>query len=1426
MESQDEITTTPQNNLSDNNSEEDTSPKLNSVDNTSRSHPNNSVSENTPPVLFSGYSNNFSQDRENEKFQNENIKSNSNNQTEIDLFLNSSFISFRNEESSLQAVNCCKSYQHFNESTNNVAPQLPVNNNLLCKYMDFTNDSFVIDSNVKRETEVGSLKQLTQDYLSNVNQALDDCHTSELEQNQDPTTHFNFDKSKSRSSVSSVNEYTKNIHNKLNNQKFKNETQNYVNIETNLTQRKKGALSYSTSQRNNIKEHTIDNAEVINNFTTEPNMIFLENNEISQGLSKHESATKRQKLNFHTDETENNSRYVHDINPFASFRGFGPRKVETENKDTVRQFYNATTSKCNVKQSVAKLNEITDFPDIEKGTENFEADQIFQKNREETLKLHKVKFTCVDKHSSFKSNEMVESFSNNVTDNSNSSVKLENKETSENETRLKDIVTQSNDTCLESLKIRPEEKTREQQNVTSSTISNNICYKDQKKLQFSYDQSNSHISKQQQEIVNLLEDVNNEIILQSTPIEHHRTVTDMSNEFESLNSPEVKTGCSDRNYCYRNSTELLHTISLNDNPLNLENSKMHDNETFKNNRFIEENISVYNMKGEERSLSNANGTFDKGNVKTFTTPEFMSNEAKSNKLKDVKCEDESQETRKRHFNHHSTVNDKIAEQYGVLNNNQLQNTLQDERTLYDEYLKITNKFFESYGGFPPNISLTTEIPIKTDAENGNENLLSRKNEAYTISEEEINNKSNLINLECNGSAVSNLELDDETLDINYNKNSTSQNGSGTIESSLDKMKNTKHVNSPAIFNTNSNTDELNNFDNVNEVEKVSSLLNQRETNNIIMSEHNYSFNSFDINNSECKFENLLTIPLLNSSETDANENNSESRIICNEETNTLIQHHKIKTNNKSEINNSKKNENTDNQPFLDSGCKNKLEYVFSNPTVIYLKRNTETIHEYNFKKTFNSEQLDDTLIKNDNAQDLKNFRDSSTSQNIIEEKKQTTRCVDSQEHVEKNISFDQSPVKETISVSDTEMSTEMNMNNSNISYTDVKSFNISQTLNVDSTNKGNSLVDENINSTEYILKSSGELVLNNSESSNSKQLNKCIDSPELIQMTENRSTNYSQNFTFNLSGKHINFKDTKLRRIPFVKLTRLTDQEIRSATLNPHLNISINNSKSNSEYIDSRQSKHTLRSNDEKCSLPSPSAATQHDYKNKASCENNQSTSFSQNFQTIRKGDFISMDNSNENMTSSSRTKTSRNKSITKSDVQLSHILQRYSSATPGTSTSSDYDFGPKRFIGQTTKEQPGFSFKDSTEFSSFSSNIFDYIMTAIKELNCGNGCCVPDILAYVRRNSSSTTANLSYVRKVLKNAAATGLIHYTNGKYIIKRSFDSTDTLGQKSAKRKMDNTNDSKNRLLSKKVKPTPRLRCSKRIKTTRPTRKTARK
>ncbi|GFT21706.1 hypothetical protein TNCV_2969641 [Trichonephila clavipes] len=1419
MESQDEITTTPQNNLSDNNSEEDTSPRLNSVDNTSRSHSNNSASENAPPVLSSGYSNNFLQDRENEKFQNENIKSNSNNQTEIDSFLNSSFKSFRNEESSLQAVNCCKSYQHFNESKNNVAPQLPVNNNLLCKYMDFTNDSFVIDTNVKREIEVGSLKQLTQDYLSNVNKALDDCHTLELEQNQDPTTHFNFGKSESRSSVSSVNEYTKNIHNKLNNQKFKNETQNYVNIETNLTQRKKDALSHPTSQRHGIKEHTIDNAEVINNFTTEPNIIFLKNNENSQGISKHESATKRQKLSFHTDETENNSRYgVHDINPFASFRGFGPRKVETENKDTVRQCYNAATSKCNVKQSVTKLNEVTDFPDIEKCTENFETDQTFQNNHEETLKLHKVKFTCVDKH--FKSKEMMESFSNNVTDNSNSSVKLENKET-----RVKDIVTQSNDTCLESLKIRHEKKTREQQNSPSSTISSNICYKDQKKLQFSYYRSNCHISKQQQEIVNLLEDVNNEIIAQSTPIEHHRAVTDISKEFESLNSPEVKTGCSDRNYCYRNSTELLHAISLNDNPLNLENSKMHGNETFKNNRFIEENISVYNMKGEERSLSNANGTFDEVNVKIFTTPEFMSNEAKSDKLKDVKFDDESRETRKKHFNHHSIVNDKIAEQYAVLNNNQLQNTLQDERNLYDEYLRITNKFFESYDGFPPNISHTTEIPIKTDAENGNENL-SRKNEAYTISEEEINNKRNLINLECNGSVLSNLELEDETLDINYNKNSTPQNGSGTIESSLDKMKNTKHVNSPAIFNSNSSTDELYNFDNVNEVEKVSSLLNQLKTNNIIMSEHNYSFNSFDINNSECKFANLLTIPLLNSSETDANENNSNIRNICNEEINTLIQNHKIKTNNKSEINNSKKNESTDNQPFLDSGCKDKLEYVFSNPTVVYLKRDTETIHEYNIKKTCDLEQLDDTLIKIDNAQDLKNFRDSSTSQNIIEERKQRTRCVDSRKHIKKNISFDQSPVKETISVSDAEMSTQMNMNNSNISYADLKCFNSSQTLNVDSTNKGNSLVDENINSTEYILKSSGELVLNNSESSNSKQLNKCIDSPELMQMTKNRSTNYSQNFAFNLSGKYINFKDTKLRRIPLVKLRRLTEQEIRSATLNPHLNIPINNSKASSKNIESRQSKHTLRSNDGKCSLPSPSAATQHDYENKTGCENNQSTSFNQNFQTIRKGNFISMDNSNENMTSSSRTRTPRNKSITKSDAQLSHILQRYSSATPGTSTSSDYNFGPKRFTSQTTKEQTDFSFKDSTECSSFSSNILDYIMTAIKELNSGNGCSVPDILVYIRRNSSSTAANLSYVRKVLKNAAATGLIHYTNGKYVIKRSFDSKDTLGQKSAKRKMDSTNDSKNRLLSKKVKPTPRPRRSERIKTTRSTRKTARK
>ncbi|GFS58519.1 hypothetical protein TNCV_111371 [Trichonephila clavipes] len=226
-------------------------------------------------------------------------------------------------------------------------------------------------------------------------------------------------------------------------------------------------------------------------------------NNLSDNNSEEDTSPRLNSVD--TSRSHSNNSASENAPPVLSSEDLVQERSKLKNKDTVWQCYNAATSKCNVKQSVTKLNEVTDFPDIDKCTENFETDQTFQKNHEETLKLHKVKFTCVDKH--FKSKEMMESFSNNVTDNSNSSVKLENKET-------------------------------------------------------------------------------------------RRTVKCMVMK------------------------------------------------TFKNNRFIEENISVYNMKGEERSLSNANGTFDEVNVKIFTTPEFMSNEAKSDKLKDVKFDDESRETRK------------------------------------------------------------------------------------------------------------------------------------------------------------------------------------------------------------------------------------------------------------------------------------------------------------------------------------------------------------------------------------------------------------------------------------------------------------------------------------------------------------------------------------------------------------------------------------------------------------------------------------------------------------------------------------------------------------------------------------------------------------------------------------------------------------
>ncbi|GFU44813.1 hypothetical protein NPIL_276421 [Nephila pilipes] len=1438
MKSQDEITSRAQNNHSDNICRELPSSESNSGD-CNRIPVYNSVPQQALSVLFSELDDNssyhFSQNQENEILQEKNTESNSNSRTDLDL---TSFVSPNNNDNSLQDLNRCKPPQHLNESINgsmnNVVPHSPVNKNLSCMYVKFTEDSFFTDTNVKCEIEVDSLKQKTQDYSSNLSQVLDDCIFLNLKQNHDPTIDFNASKSEPCSSISIADEHIKNKPNKSSHLKFGNETQNSLSIEPNFILNKKNALFHSINQQDITKRNIIyknmDTSTVhsaVNDFTKtlERSKIFLENNENSHALSKHESVPKCEKLTFHIDETEYNSgsKDICDINPFASFRGFTQRKVKTENTDSV-EHYNAITLKCNVKQPTTKLIKVNDFsetfPNTEKYTDNFK-EKIVQINHAKALQQPKDKSTFVPKQLSFESDERVRNF---TIDNINTfaafkgRLKSENKNAIKHETKLSNIATQSNGTpSLKSLEARLEKEVYEQQEMPSS-ISNDIRNREQHEFQFSYHQSDSLNSEEKHKLVNLLENVN-EINIQSKPVEQYRSITDVSEEFENLNSPQVKAECYICDHSYRNSTEVLDTMSPTEKA------------SFQECHPTEENILFHSRKSEEHCLSNTPGICNKADVNFFPIPEFMSYEIKSDELKDGR----PAEIIKQHFNHHSIVEDNdVTGQYGVLNNSQLKKTDQG-KNLCNEYLKIINNFFESYDGFQPNKNHTSEVSIKTEIEN--KNLFSMRYESGIISKE----KNNFNACNYNEIVTNNHKLDYQTLNINNKKTSIPHiafhSVQDTIKLSLDNLNNREKDNSLVVFDSVISKNELYNFDNNKAVGNVCHLSNETKTNDISNLEHNYNSNNVDINNLESKFDNSFTIHLFNFPETDAIENHTNTINMCSEETSIPVQ---LQTNDTVQIiTSSKKNENTDGQQFFNYGCKNndKLKHVYSDSTVI------------------------------------------SDFQNISEQKKETAMRIDSHKNVENNINFDPTSTKDPINMSDVAMFTQMNANTSNISYIDAKYFNYNKTLKIDNINKYDSIADNTVepfnngknivkkycknrdyeveeqkinescnkisqedfncdriieNSIDHILKSSGELELHNSESNVNKHINKHINSTELIQMAENIFTQNYQNFTSNSSEKYIHSKDIKLQRIPFVKSERLTEHKIKPENLNNPLNITNNYSDANSENTDSRQNKNTSHSNDDKAGKENTekecfslsktqNVVTQIDNGNEADREKYQSKTFNKTFQTIRKGSFISNDNSKEDTNFNHRTKTTKDKSIYTSDVQLSRILQRYVSITPGTSTSNDNHFGPKRFISQTMNEKPYFSFNDCSEFSS---NVIDIIIGAIKKLNSGNGCSVLDILAYIRQNSTLTAANLYDVRKALKDAIAAGLIHYTTGKYTATCcSIDPTNSSRQRTVKRKMNNVNDLKNRILSKKVKPTPQLRHTRR-KTKRLTRKTARK
>ncbi|GBN23439.1 hypothetical protein AVEN_219089-1, partial [Araneus ventricosus] len=94
--------------------------------------------------------------------------------------------------------------------------------------------------------------------------------------------------------------------------------------------------------------------------------------------------------------------------------------------------------------------------------------------------------------------------------------------------------------------------------------------------------------------------------------------------------------------------------------------------------------------------------------------------------------------------------------------------------------------------------------------------------------------------------------------------------------------------------------------------------------------------------------------------------------------------------------------------------------------------------------------------------------------------------------------------------------------------------------------------------------------------------------------------------------------------------------------------------------------------------------------------------------------------------------------------------------------------------------------------------------VTAVKQLNNGNGSTVLDIVSYVRTNLNSSEKKLSQdVRKALKDATAARFLTFANGKYkeIPKLIEENT----SKEAKRKTTRESDN-SKTMSKRLKPTP--------------------
>ncbi|GBL97986.1 hypothetical protein AVEN_126884-1 [Araneus ventricosus] len=186
--------------------------------------------------------------------------------------------------------------------------------------------------------------------------------------------------------------------------------------------------------------------------------------------------------------------------------------------------------------------------------------------------------------------------------------------------------------------------------------------------------------------------------------------------------------------------------------------------------------------------------------------------------------------------------------------------------------------------------------------------------------------------------------------------------------------------------------------------------------------------------------------------------------------------------------------------------------------------------------------------------------------------------------------------------------------------------------------------------------------------------------------------------------------------------------------------------------------------------------------------------------QTVTEGEFVPSENLRKTAINSD-VRSTKEESISSSFLRMAEVLRKYKRQEP--STSENKEFEPRIFTDKRTDGNSPLPL--SGEGTSVAQTVFDITVTAVKQLNNGNGSTVFDIVSYVRTNLHSSEETVSEdITKVLEDATAAGFLTFANGKY---KEFPKLieEHTSKESSKRKTTVVNES-SKSPSKRQKPIP--------------------